>query len=149
MYGLKEAGNNWFDTLKESLLARGFTQSSIDPCLFIRANCITVVYVDNCLFFAKSDDVLDSLIASLKSEFDLTSDGDVGTFLGVDIQHTTKGLLVLVQTGLIDKLISICGLKSESNQHKMSVTNILHDDATGAVCEHTCNYRSVIGMLTY
>jgi len=64
MYGLKEAGNNWFDTLKESLLARGFTQSSIDPCLFIRANCITVVYVDNCLFFAKSDDVLDSLIAS-------------------------------------------------------------------------------------
>jgi hypothetical protein len=54
-------------------------------------------------FFAKSDDVLDSLIASLKSEFNLTSDGDVGTFLGVDIQHTTKGLLVLVQTGLIEQ----------------------------------------------
>lgn len=49
MYGLKQAGNNWFDTLKTSLLARGLTQSEIDPCLFIRPNCILVVYVDDCL----------------------------------------------------------------------------------------------------
>ena len=34
MYGLKQAGNNWFGTLKTSLLTRGFTQSAIDPCLF-------------------------------------------------------------------------------------------------------------------
>jgi hypothetical protein len=34
MYCLKQAGNNWFDTLKTSLLTRGFTQSAIDPCLF-------------------------------------------------------------------------------------------------------------------
>jgi len=39
MYGLKQAGNNWYDTLKQSLLTREFTQSSIDPCLFIRPDC--------------------------------------------------------------------------------------------------------------
>jgi hypothetical protein len=96
MYGLKQAGNNWFDTLKESLLTRGFTQSSIDPCLFIRSNCIIVVYVDDCLLFAKSDEVLDSVIASLQSEFHLTTEGDVGAFLGVDIHRNAEGFLELI-----------------------------------------------------
>jgi hypothetical protein len=36
MYSLKQAGNNWFDTLKQSIIVRGFVQSSINPCLFIR-----------------------------------------------------------------------------------------------------------------
>jgi hypothetical protein len=35
LYGLHQAGNNWFDKLCDSLLSRGFRQSSIDPCLFI------------------------------------------------------------------------------------------------------------------
>jgi hypothetical protein len=149
MYGLKQAGNNWFDTLKNSLLARGFTQSSIDPCLFIRSNCILVVYVDDCLLFAKSDEVLDSVVASLQSEFNLTSEGDVGAFLGVDIQRNIDGYLELVQPGLINKIISFCGLEDESNQHKTPSTDILHDDSNGAVREHTWNYRSMIGMLTF
>jgi hypothetical protein len=50
MYGLKQVGNNWFDALCMSLLARGFRQSSNDPCLFIRSDCILLVYVDDCLF---------------------------------------------------------------------------------------------------
>jgi hypothetical protein len=93
MYGLKQAGNNWFDALKTSLLKRGFTQSSYDPCLFIRGNCILVVYVDNCLLFAESDSVLDDLVTSLKNDFVLTSSGTVGAFLGIDIRCTADGFL--------------------------------------------------------
>jgi hypothetical protein len=87
MYGLCQAGNNWFDTLKQSLIKRGFIQSTLDLCfcLFIRANCLIVFYIDDCLLFTKSDAVLDSVISSLQSEFNLTSEGDVGAFLGVDI----------------------------------------------------------------
>jgi hypothetical protein len=149
MYGLKQAGNNWLDTLKESLITRGFKQSSIDPCLFIRSNCIIVVYVDDCLLFTKSDAVLDSIIASLQSEFNLTTEGDVGAFLGVDIHHNADGFLELLQPGLINKIISFCSLDSESNQHKTPSTEILHEDSSGPDREHTWNYRSMIGMLTY
>jgi hypothetical protein len=107
MYGLKQAGNNWFDTLHASLIAPGFSQSSIDPCLFIRSNCIIIVYVDDCLLFAKTDKILDSVVASLESEFNLTSQGDVGAFLGVDIQRNADGYLELKQPGLITKIISL------------------------------------------
>ncbi len=113
MHGLKQAGNNWFDTLKQSLLTREFSQSSIDPCLFVRPDCLIVVYVDDCLLFARSDTILDSVFSSLQKDFNLTSDGDVGAILGIDIQQNNESFLELTQTGLINKIISLCGLEGE------------------------------------
>ena len=34
LYGLKQAGLSWFETLWDHLLKQGFTQSASDPCLF-------------------------------------------------------------------------------------------------------------------
>jgi len=36
LYGLRQAGSNWFLYLKDSLMRRGFRQSALDPCFFIR-----------------------------------------------------------------------------------------------------------------
>jgi hypothetical protein len=64
-YGLKQAGNNWLTELRGFLLALGVWQSTNNPCLFVRSNCIIVVYVNDCLIFAKEDSILDSVVASL------------------------------------------------------------------------------------
>lgn len=111
MYGLKLAGNNLYQCLKQSLLDHGFTQSSIEPCLFICNNCINIVYVDDCLIFTKTDDILDSIVQYLQWEFNLTSEGDVGAFLGIDIIRNKDGFLTLTQPVLIQKIISTCGLE--------------------------------------
>ncbi len=83
LYGLPQTGNNWFDKLRDSLCARGFQQSSIDPCLVIRKDTIIIIYVDDCLLFARHDKTLDDLLISLQSNFNLTYEGDVGAFLGI------------------------------------------------------------------
>jgi hypothetical protein len=149
MYGLRQAGNNWFDALHNSLLHLGFHQSCHDPCLFIRGNCILLTYVDDCLLFAKSDDVLDSVLASLEKDFVLTSQGSVGAYLGIDIKRTSDGFLELTQTGLIQKIISACGLQDQSAEHTTPATTILTSDLHGPAREHSWNYRSLIGMLNY
>ncbi len=55
----------------------------------------------------------------------------------------------MTQPGLIQKIISTCGLESESNEHKTPAAAILHPDPSGPPREHSWNYRAVIGMLTY
>lgn len=149
VYGLKQAGNNWFTKIRGSLLALGFTQSSHDPCLFIRNNCLVIIYVDDCLIFTKTDAILDDVIMKLQENFNLTSQGDVGAFLGIDIRRTSTGHLELVQSGLISKIIAFVGLESESNEHKTPATTILHADKDGAYREQDWNYRAAIGMLNY
>jgi hypothetical protein len=149
MYGLKQAGNNWFDALKTSLLSLNFKQSEHDPCLFIKNNCLILVYVDDCLIFSKNNEILDAVINSLQSVFVLTSQGTVGAYLGIDIKKTTQGFIELTQTGLIQKIISACGLQDQSAEHSVPATTILTADLDGPPREHSWNYRSLIGMLNY
>jgi hypothetical protein len=51
LYGLRQAGLNWFETLKQHLLSIGFKQSSIDQCCFIWDSLVLLCYVDDCLLF--------------------------------------------------------------------------------------------------
>jgi histone deacetylase 1/2 len=101
LYGLRQAGCNWFETLRSSLLSYGFNQSIVDPCLFLRHDIVLVLYVDDCLFFAKEDAILDNFLQQLGTDFVITSEADVGAFLGIDVRRTAEGHLQLTQPGLI------------------------------------------------
>jgi len=150
LYGLRQAGYNWHEKLKQGLLHRGFRQSAIDPCLFLRSDCLLVVYVDDCLLFSKEGAILDTLITSLQQEFILTVEGDVGAFLGIDVKRHNDGKLELLQPGLIRKIIDACGLTDSSNTHDTPAeTKILQRDPLGPQREMQWDYRSIIGMLTY
>jgi hypothetical protein len=49
LHGCKQGAHNWFKHLTKGLWKRGFVQSKTDTCLFLRKDCILVVYVDDCL----------------------------------------------------------------------------------------------------
>jgi hypothetical protein len=127
--GLKQAGHNWFEKLRTGLQARGFIQSNIDRCLFLRKDCILVVYVDDCLLFSPSDDTLDDVICSSQTEFVVTSEGDAGAFHGINIKKNVSGHLTLTQPGLIQEINEECGVQENSQQHRTpSSTDILQKD---------------------
>jgi len=56
LYGLKQAGYNWFAKLSNGLQDRGFVQSSIDPYVFFNHNYIVLTYVDDCIIVGDSHD---------------------------------------------------------------------------------------------
>jgi hypothetical protein len=116
---------------------------------FMRKDCIILVYVDDCLIFGCSDNVLDTVVSDLQKDFVLTSQGSVGAYLGIDIHRTSDGYLELCQPGLINKIIKACGLQDQSSTHNTPSTMILTADATGPCREHQWNYHSIIGMLNY
>jgi hypothetical protein len=57
--------------------------------------------------------------------------------------------LLMVQPGLIQKIVANCGLQDSYHTHNTpSETKILQRDSSGPPREHTWNYCSIVGMLT-
>jgi hypothetical protein len=65
LYGLRQAPRTFFEKLKAGLEERGWTQSEIDPCLFMKSGMLCVVYVDDTIFASAKVDDLEREITSL------------------------------------------------------------------------------------
>ena len=63
--GLKQAPKTFFEKLKAGLLERGFIQSEIDKCLFMKRDMICVVYVDDTIFAGPDTKAIEEVIAGL------------------------------------------------------------------------------------
>ena len=90
LYGLRQAPRTFFEKLKAGLLERGWIQSAIDPCLFLKLGMICVVYVDDTIFASSNFADLDAAISSLgisvedqQHTFALRDEGEVSAFLGI------------------------------------------------------------------
>jgi hypothetical protein len=150
LYGCKQAARNWFRHLCDVLRANGFVQSATDSCLFLRHNCIIVVYVDDCLFFSPDSSVIDSVIRELSKTLKLKDEGDVAAFIGVDIRRDTAAkTFSFTQPGLIDQILRDVRLTQHSKHKDTPVNSILYPDPTGPARVEAWNYRSVIGKLNY
>ena len=66
LYSQSKAARLWYEKLWNGLLERGFVMSKVDPCLFMYNTVICVVYVDDCLFWARSQSKIDNVIKSFK-----------------------------------------------------------------------------------
>jgi len=106
LYSTKQAAHGWFIHLRNGLLAKGFTQSTIDSCLFFHSDCILVVYTDDCFIFGPSAEQVQSVICSLQQTFLLKDKGKVKDFVSIWVSSTPQnGTITLTQPGLIDSVL--------------------------------------------
>ena len=69
LYGQKQAGRVWNKFLHKGLLKAGFTQLSINKCVYYRGRTIFLVYIDDGLFFAlAAADSIDKAIKDIKDQ---------------------------------------------------------------------------------
>jgi len=86
LYGAKDARKLWFDLLSKGLISKGFTQSSLDVCIWYRKDIFIVLFVDDCGIAAKSEDIIDQLIANLNAKnYKLTQEETFNEFLGDNV----------------------------------------------------------------
>jgi hypothetical protein len=154
VYGLRQAPSNFFRTLKEGLEARGFEQlKSLDPCLFRSTDVICLCYVDDCLFFSKSEDAIDRVIDELRrplpTAFQLNVEDSVAGFLGILLEEQSDGSIELKQTGLIDRIVKVMGLDDSKEKYTPADPVPLRKDEFGASCVEGWSYASVVGMMMY
>eukprot|EP00957_Ditylum_brightwellii_P133994 10216821-Ditylum_brightwellii.AAC.1 len=56
----------WYDKLRASLETKGVTARNTDPSLFISKKVVYIVYVDDCLWFARDSKDIDVVLESFK-----------------------------------------------------------------------------------
>ena len=152
LYGLVQASRNWYKTLQSVLLGMNFRQSAHDPCLFIRDDCIIVLYTDDCCLFSPNASTIEDLIRTLRTEYklELSDPAPIADFLGIHIERHLDGTLHFTQEGLIDSILRDVGFNERDNRSLLvPARQILHADALGQDRKDSWNYRSVVGKLNF
>ena len=132
LYGCRQAARNWYEYLKKGLLAHGFHQSNTESCIYMRDDCIMVVYTDDCLLFARDDKTIDSILTSLSQTYMLEDQGTVTEYLGIRItKNTSTKQIHMAQPGLIESILTDLGLLHDSNTKDMPALGVLHPNQQG------------------
>ena len=79
---------------------------NVDPCLFMSKNVICVLYVDDCIFWARSKYDIDNVMKSFKEDgpsynWEHSKGESVSEFLIIDIKTLDYGGFQFCQTGLV------------------------------------------------
>ena len=154
VYGQKQAGRVWNQYMDQGMKSIGFTPSKFDPCLYYRHSVVFLVYIDDCIIFGPNDAAIDKVVADLRKStqnFTIDDQGEVGDFLGIQIQKLADGSIVLTQPQLIDSILQDLHLQNGSNPKTTPAitSKVLHKDADGTEMTPEFHYRSVIGKLNF
>ena len=95
---------------------------------FIGKDLIALLYVDDyIIFYRMNSDIFDKLIQSLKDckeNFEFTDEGDLNSYLGVDITKQKYGSIEVNQPRLIGRFIALADQDQDQEQNININTNI-------------------------
>ena len=66
LYGLKKATMNWYFKIREGLKHRLFKKSEIYPFLLVKNDLICLIQVNETIFFARYQKIIDKMVSLLK-----------------------------------------------------------------------------------
>ena len=153
IYGQVQAGRVWNKYLVGKLTDIGFKQSMVDKSIIFCGNVIYALYMDDSILASPDDDELNKVIRDMKSTgLELTKEGDLSDFLGVNINRKVDGTIHLKQPQLIDQILHDLQLEGENvsmKQMPTTASQILKRNIHGECHDDSFHYRSVIGRLNY
>ena len=157
LYGQAKAARLCYEKLLNVLLEHGFVMSKVDTCLFMYNTVICVVYMDDCLFWARSKYEIDNVIKSFKEDvssyiWEHSKGESVSEFLGIDIKKLDDAGLQFCQTRLIRKVLeATCMENCNGFLTPIKVETPLETETNGSEAKiyWPNSYASVIGMMLY
>ena len=161
LYGTKQAGRLWQETLRKHLLDMGFKNSLVDPCLYSlhtkRGTILLGVYVDDIIVATSDDAMFHWFWERFERKFKSKCLGKLELFLGVAIDQMADGSIEIHQTkyimDLVDKFLpDIKSLNVPRDTPAMADTfNKLGPATSDEERERMRNkpYMQVIGSLLY
>ncbi|GJW13780.1 ribonuclease H-like domain-containing protein [Tanacetum coccineum] len=151
LYGLKQAPRAWFHRFAAYATRVGFFTSRCDSSLFIyRSGSDTaylLIYVDDIVLTASYTTLLQQIISSLHSEFDMTDLGALNYFLVIFVTRDSTGMFLSQKQYAIELLERAHMLNCNPTRTHADTESKLGLEGT-PVSDPTL-YRSLAGGLQY
>jgi hypothetical protein len=115
----------------------------------------SIGYTENSILAGPDEQELDQIIEDMKGAglVDLTVEGDLSDFLGVEISRKQDGTIHLTQPHLIDSILADLRLDRQSGlatkQTPAAANQLLRRCRNSEEFDGHFNYRSIIGKLNY
>lgn len=160
LYGLKQAGRKWYDTLSRALANLGFCVSQADPGVFLARIdediLILAVHVDDCIFTGSSSDLVAQYKDKINSCYALTDLGPVHWLLGIKITRDRDAHTIsLSQASYIDAILARFALADATPQGSPMIPGLVYSkDHSPTTPDEVMRmqktpYREAIGSLMY
>ncbi len=157
LYGLRQAPLLWYKKLVSVLEELKFKKINSNESIMVRLDekgeniqLIVAIYVDDLIFFATNDEILELVVQELLKVFQGNDLGTVSWYLSVSIS-TSEGVCAMSQTAYIDELAQLYKLK-ESNPVYTPMSNSFYSDQRAHANDPEItdeHYRHIIGSLLY
>jgi hypothetical protein len=160
LYGLKQAGRKWYDTLSRALVGLGFSVSQADPGVFLarigKHQLILAVHVDDCIFTGSSSSLVMEYKEKINACYALTDLGPVHWLLGIKITRDRDVRTIsLSQASYIDSILARFALSDAKPYRSPMVSGAVYSKDQSpntpeeAACMQKTPYREAVGSLMY
>ncbi len=108
--GIPDAGRAFYELFKSKLEEEGYVMSAMDPCLFYRIQgdeeTYIVIFVDDSFVYSNSKEYIREYEQKMRMHFEITTDPEAESFLGVSFTYDEEGNCKLGQKKLLSKLFN-------------------------------------------
>jgi hypothetical protein len=151
IYGLKQAPRAWYSRLSTKLISLGFRASKSDTSLFIyRKGGVTIcmlIYVDDIIVTASSEEAVTALLQDLKKEFALKDLGNLHYFLGIEVKRTKEGIVLSQGKYARDILTRVGMMNCKPSPTPLPAAEKLSRFEGTPLGEDNTRYRRIVGAL--
>lgn len=151
LYGLKQAGRQWYLTFNEKYTTLGFKRLETDWSVHVRQKndikSMSTTSVDDILLGTLDEDESDSITKELSGIFDITDNGEVEHLLGcVVIRYRSRRTIILSQTLFTTSILRQFGM-----EHSNAVSTPLPPKThlTADDCPKTDEERAEMASVPY
>jgi hypothetical protein len=157
LYGLKQAGRAWHQTIDPALQALGLTPLATDYCVYVHHGqqgemLILGLYVDDLFLFTPSTALLDRFKAQLSQQFRMEDLGELSLMLGMRVvRDRAARTLTISQGSYVEKLLVRFNAPLNAVSTPMEHGLQLYAAPTEykADAADVTRYQAVIGALMY
>lgn len=145
LYGLKQAGRRWYETFRDYLIELGIKPTQTEPCVFVGAGVIILLYVDDVIIMSASRELIDAVMDKIEARFSIKRLGKPNFFVGWRIK-VAPDFITVSQRGYIESIVEKFG-----NGARPKATPLVYGaalDSQGPPGDGQL-YREIIGSLLF